>query len=173
MFKIVVVSLAVGTTCFNTISEDVDQLLHCHYGHLDFNGLNTLQQKDMVVSLPKIIKPSKVWKECLNGKQQRDTFPKRSAWRAELPLQLIHSDPCGPIQPISNNNKRTSFLSLMIALERLGFICYMRNHKHSSSLKNLKPRLSVKWVCKLRAFGQIVEVNSPHQNSHVFVLKMG
>ena len=55
--------------------------------------------------LLQLIKPSRVCKECLLGKQQRDSFLKKSSWRAELPLQLIHSDLCGPIQPISNSNK--------------------------------------------------------------------
>lgn len=135
MFKIVAVSLASGTTCFNTITEDVGQLWHCRYGHLSFNGLNTLQQKEMVVGLPQLIKPSRVCKDCLNGKQQRDPFPKKSAWRAELPLQLIHSDLCGPIQPISNSNKRY-FLSFIDDCTRKTWIYFL--HEKSEAFKFFK-----------------------------------
>ncbi|XP_052485251.1 uncharacterized protein LOC128040514 [Gossypium raimondii] len=42
MFKIATLSLPSGTTCFNTITEDVGQLWNCRNAHLSFNGLNTL-----------------------------------------------------------------------------------------------------------------------------------
>ncbi|KAA3453455.1 Retrovirus-related Pol polyprotein from transposon TNT 1-94 [Gossypium australe] len=42
IFKIVALPLPSDTTCFNTITIDVGQLWHCCYGHLSFNGLNTL-----------------------------------------------------------------------------------------------------------------------------------
>ena len=60
----------------------------------------------MVQGLSVLKAPSKVCKGCLIGKQQRDTFPKESTWRASQILQLIHADICGPITPISNSNKR-------------------------------------------------------------------
>ncbi|KAA3453454.1 Retrovirus-related Pol polyprotein from transposon TNT 1-94 [Gossypium australe] len=56
----------------------------------------------MVFGLRQLTKSSRVCNECLNGKKQRDPFPKKT----ELPLQLIHSDLCGTIQPMSNSNKR-------------------------------------------------------------------
>lgn len=40
------------------------------------------------------------------GKQHRDPFPRRNAWRDKEVLQLIHSDICGPINPVSNGGKR-------------------------------------------------------------------
>ncbi|KAL4295748.1 hypothetical protein GQ457_12G010900 [Hibiscus cannabinus] len=106
IFKIATVSLQSAPTCFNTATKDIGHLWHCRYGHLSFNGLNTLKQKEIVFELPRLIQPLKVCTECLNGKQKRDPFPKKSSWRAELPLKLVHSDLCGPIQPISNSNKR-------------------------------------------------------------------
>ncbi|KAL4334062.1 hypothetical protein GQ457_07G002440 [Hibiscus cannabinus] len=105
MFKVTAVSLPSALTCFNTTTEDIGHLWHCRYGHLSFNGLNTLKQKEMVFELPRLIQPLKVCMERLNEKQKRDPFPKKSSWRAELPLQLVHSDLCGPIQPISNSKR--------------------------------------------------------------------
>jgi len=65
-----------------------------------------LQQKNMVKRLPKFKAPQKVYNYCLVRKHHRDFFPRESVWRASKILQLIHSDICGPISPISNNKKR-------------------------------------------------------------------
>lgn len=93
-------------TCFNMQMSDSSWLWHMRYGHLNFNGLKTLQQKTMVTGLPHISCPSKVCEECVVGKQHRDPFPKGNTWRAKKALQLVHSDICGPINPASNSNKR-------------------------------------------------------------------
>jgi hypothetical protein len=60
----------------------------------------------MVCGLPQFKTPTTVCANCLIGKQHRDPIPKKSNWRATEKLQLIHADLCGPISPISNNNKR-------------------------------------------------------------------
>ncbi|GJW31679.1 retrovirus-related pol polyprotein from transposon TNT 1-94 [Tanacetum coccineum] len=44
--------------------------------------------------------------DCLVGKQQRNPFPQESTWRASQVLELLHADICGPINPLSNSNKR-------------------------------------------------------------------
>ncbi|KAL5857280.1 hypothetical protein ACOSQ3_004738 [Xanthoceras sorbifolium] len=62
---------------------------HFCYGHLNFNGLRTLQQKSMVSGLPQLSSPFKVCQDCIVGKQRRDSFPIGKAWRAKQPLQLI------------------------------------------------------------------------------------
>lgn len=106
MFILHAISQPIASTCFNTITEDMVQLWHCRYGHLSFKGLKTLQQKKMVDGLPHVKSPSRLCKDCLVGKQQRDSFPKKSTWRASQILQLVHADICGPIKPISNSKKR-------------------------------------------------------------------
>jgi len=93
------------TACFNTITEDSTQLWHCRYGHLGFKGMKILEQQKMVNGMPPLKSPSKICKECLAGKQQRDLFPKESTWRASQNLQLVHADICDSITPISNSKK--------------------------------------------------------------------
>ncbi|CAL9007503.1 unnamed protein product [Prunus brigantina] len=93
--------------CFKSTTEEESWLWHCRFGHLSFNGLKALQQKNMVKGLPLLQAPSTVCEECMVGKQHRETFPKESSWRAtRVLLQLVHSDICGPINPISNSSKR-------------------------------------------------------------------
>lgn len=60
----------------------------------------------MVRGLPQIGNTKKVCENCLVGKQKRESFPKKSSWRASKNLQLIHADICGPITPESIGHKR-------------------------------------------------------------------
>ena len=92
--------------CLSMMTTDQADLWHCRYGHLSWNGLKVIQQKNMVEGLPKLKASQKVCENCLVGKQHRDPFPKESLWRASKILQLIHADICGPINPISNSKKR-------------------------------------------------------------------
>ncbi|KAK4425280.1 hypothetical protein Salat_1721900 [Sesamum alatum] len=69
MFKLRVV--IAQPSCFSTITESRDQLWHCRYGHLIYNGLKTLQQKNMVNGLPELKSSSDICKDCIVGKQQR------------------------------------------------------------------------------------------------------
>ena len=93
-------------SCLVAEVKDPSWLWHFHSGHLSFGRLKTLQQKNMVTSLPKINIPSQVCEECVVGKQHRTQFPHGKSWRAKGVLELIHSDICGPISPFSNGGKR-------------------------------------------------------------------
>ena len=92
--------------CFLTPTLNLNHLWHCRYGHLSFGGLKTLQQKQMVHGLPQLQYSNLLCEDCMLGKQHRSSFPQASMWRTSHPLQLIHSDICGPINPISNSHKR-------------------------------------------------------------------
>lgn len=50
-------------SCFSVKLKDVFWLWHFRYGHLNFCGLKTLQQKDMVTGLPQIEVPAEVCEE--------------------------------------------------------------------------------------------------------------
>jgi hypothetical protein len=73
-------------TCFSTKVHDSTWLWHFRYGHLNFNGLKILQEKNMVIGLPKIHCPTEIYEECVVGKQHRVSFPKGKAWRGEQTL---------------------------------------------------------------------------------------
>ncbi|KAE8679159.1 Zinc ion binding, putative isoform 1 [Hibiscus syriacus] len=64
-------------------------------------GLELLSKKEMVKGLPRINHPDQLCEGCLAGKQLRKSFPKESETRAKKPLELIHTDVCGPIKPSS------------------------------------------------------------------------
>ncbi|CAN0929148.1 Retrovirus-related Pol polyprotein from transposon TNT 1-94, partial [Linum grandiflorum] len=55
----------------------------------------------MVHGLPIINHPEQLCEGCLVGKQFRTSFLKESLTRAKAPLELVHTDLCGPITPTS------------------------------------------------------------------------
>lgn len=93
-------------TCLIARIKDPSWLWHFRYGHLNFGGLKTLQNRNMVTGLPQINIPAEVCEECIVSKQPRSQFPKGQSWRAKKVLELLHSDICGPIKPTSNGGKR-------------------------------------------------------------------
>ncbi|KAE8709398.1 Agamous-like MADS-box protein AGL6 [Hibiscus syriacus] len=92
--------------CLKACYKDSSWLWHLRFGHLNFGGLELLSKKEMVKGLPCINHPDQLCEGCLVGKQFRKSFPKESETRAKKPLELIHTDVCGPIKPSSlgNNN---------------------------------------------------------------------
>jgi len=114
-------------TCYQTRIEDESQLWHSRFGHLHYKALRTLVYKGMVEGMPAIKTPQKLCSHCLIGKQHREVIPKKSSWRATEKLQLIHSDICGPVSPISSSAKRY-FLSFIDDFSRKTWI-YLLNEK--------------------------------------------
>ncbi|XP_050240757.1 uncharacterized protein LOC126689560 [Quercus robur] len=55
-------------SCLSTRLGEKEWLWHFRYGHLSFNELKTLQQKNMVTGLPQITAPSKVCEKCVVSK---------------------------------------------------------------------------------------------------------
>ena len=92
--------------CLQTTAEDMTKIWHERYGHLSFSGLKTLQSKEMVRDLPYFDAQHFTCTDCLVGKQSRNPIPKKSTWRAKEVLELIHSDICGPISPMTASGKR-------------------------------------------------------------------
>ncbi|GJV20172.1 retrovirus-related pol polyprotein from transposon TNT 1-94, partial [Tanacetum coccineum] len=84
------------------ISNDHLWLWHMRYGHLNFGDLKLLSSKGMVKGLDQIDHPNQVCEGCLLGKHARSSFPKEATSRAKEPLQLIHTNLCGPITPPSH-----------------------------------------------------------------------
>ncbi|KAI5353004.1 hypothetical protein L3X38_005896 [Prunus dulcis] len=76
-------------------------LWHRRMGHLNFQSLKLLQNEDMVLGLPKIKNANAVCEGCTFGKHCRKAFPKEATSRATTPLELVHTDVCGPMQTVT------------------------------------------------------------------------
>ncbi|XP_039137235.1 uncharacterized protein LOC120274764 [Dioscorea cayenensis subsp. rotundata] len=81
------------------------QLWHDRYGHLNFESLQVLHHKQMVIGLPEV-KQFSCCESCIFGKLSRQPFYSGKSWRAKERLQLVHSDLCGPMQVDSLGGSR-------------------------------------------------------------------
>lgn len=79
------------------------ELWHQRYGHLGSDNLAKLLSKNMVdgMKVDAIPNPlvNKLCEACIVGKQTREPFQCRSEKRANRPLEIVHSDVCGPVTP--------------------------------------------------------------------------
>lgn len=90
------------------VMEKTNELWHRRYGHLNNKGLRCLAEKELVVGIPKLSQEIEevICDICMRGKQNREIIPKKSEWKSSRRLQLVHTDICGPITPISESGKR-------------------------------------------------------------------
>ncbi|CAL9012443.1 unnamed protein product [Prunus brigantina] len=123
-------------------------LWHRRFGHLNYISLKLLQEKDMVQGLPKLQEPEKICSGCAIGKSHRSSFDKEKAWRASQPLELIHSDICGPMQTITLGGNRY-FLTFIDDHTRMCWVFFLQ---HKSQAFNIFKR-----------FKNMVELQSGYQ----------
>lgn len=112
-----------GGNLANVSVENKSWLWHFRHGHLNSSSLRWLTFQDMVYGLPKVKDHKDVFEGCALGKHARQNFPRREAWRASYPLQLVYFDICGPTMQTKNLCKNSYFLHLLMTfLECVGFI---------------------------------------------------
>ncbi|CAL2265197.1 unnamed protein product [Prunus armeniaca] len=98
---------------------------HRRYGHLNLPNLRMLQQKELVYGLPEIGDLEKMCQGCAMGKSHREAFDKEKAWRASMPLELIHSDVCGPMQSTTIGGNKY-FLTFIDDYTRMCWVYFMQ-----------------------------------------------
>lgn len=108
--------------------KDENWLWHLRFGHLNFGNLNLLHKQKMVMGLPLIEKPDRICEGCILGKQHRESFPAGKSIRANKPLEIIHSDLCGPMQTPSIGGSYY-FLTFIDDFTRKIWV-YSLKHKH-------------------------------------------
>ena len=79
----------------------------------------------MVRGMPNIDRQDQVCEGCALGKHHRDSFPIGKAWRASSPLQLVHSDLCGPMNTTSNGGNRY-FLTFIDDCSRKTWVYFLK-----------------------------------------------
>ncbi|BBN69055.1 transposable element gene [Prunus dulcis] len=108
------------------------------FGHLNMSSLKLLKEQDLVVGLPEI-------KE---DRQSREAFPSEAISRASIPLELIHSDICGPMQTITKAGNRF-FLTFIDDCTRMCWVYFLR-HKSEA-------------LCVFKKFKATVELQSGYK----------
>lgn len=85
--------------------EDDVEVWHKRYGHIGYDGLQQLSSLVNGIKLSKPVDRAKRCEVCISGKQTK--LPHSKPWtRATRPLQLVHSDVCGPMGQESHDKKK-------------------------------------------------------------------
>ncbi|CAL8993818.1 unnamed protein product, partial [Prunus brigantina] len=98
---------------------------HRRFGHLNMQSLKLLQQQGLVYGLPEIGKADRICQDCAIGKSHREAFSKEKTWRASVPLELVHSDVCGPMQTTSIGGNKY-FLTFIDDCTRMCWVYFMQ-----------------------------------------------
>jgi hypothetical protein len=79
----------------------------------------------MVKGLPLIENPERICKECIFGKQHRESFPVGKSYREKSPLEIVHLDIYGRMQTPSIGSS-TYLLTFIDDLSRKTCIYFLK-----------------------------------------------
>ena len=82
-------------------SDNLSKLWHERFGHLNYRVLQQLFKDNMLTSLLMVSCRDGVCSCCVLEKHHRNNFDKHASWHASVPLDLVHSDLCGPLSSAS------------------------------------------------------------------------
>ena len=119
---------------------------------MNFGSLKLLSSKAMVKGLPLIEDtPEGICEGCIIGKHSRASFPKESFHQARRPLQLIHTDICGPITPASFGG-RHYFLTFIDDFSRKTWVYLLKEKREAlETFKRFKALVENQTGCKIKA----------------------
>ena len=106
----VALSTVATPATIHTTSTTLDWLtVHARLGHLNVRSIQQLLDKHMAsgITVPVQGSPDDIKKctDCIIGKAHRLPFPKQASTRSTRPLQLVHSDVCGPIDTVVRHSR--------------------------------------------------------------------
>nr|GEV46494.1 retrovirus-related Pol polyprotein from transposon TNT 1-94 [Tanacetum cinerariifolium] len=82
-------------------------LWHRRLSHLNFNYINLLSKKDVVIGLPKLkYVKDQLCSSCEVSKAERSSFKIKTVPSSKRRLNLLHMDLCGPMRVASINGKK-------------------------------------------------------------------
>lgn len=115
--------LAVASN-FNIHSESVKW--HARLGHIGQDRMSRLAKGGLLDQLTKVELPR--CEPCLAGKATKKPFGK--AMRVSVPLELIHSDICGPVN-VKTRHGAVYFLTFIDDYSRYGYV-YLLSYRHEA-----------------------------------------
>lgn len=82
------------------------ELWHRRLGHLNVRSVRFLQSMVSGMTLGNNESSMPFCEGCVQGRQHREPFPKDGGMRASKPLEIVHSDVCGPMRTTSIGGAR-------------------------------------------------------------------
>jgi hypothetical protein len=104
-----------------------------------------------VHGLPEIGQVGQLCEACQTGKQRRTSFPAKAEYRAELRLELVHGNLCGPISPATPRGNKY-FLLLVDDLSRYMWVAAIPSKdREAAAIKDIQARAEGESDLKLKA----------------------
>ena len=105
----------------------------------------------MVDGIPSINHPNQLCEACLLGKDARMSFPKETTSRTSKPLQLLHTDVCGPID-LPSFGKSKYFLLFIGDFSRKTWVYFLKKKSEVFvAFKNFKTLVEKESDYKIKA----------------------
>jgi transposase InsO family protein len=105
--------------------EDESWLWHRRMGHIHFGNLIKVSKHQAVREMPEIHKPkTSICEACQHGKQTRVEF-KTKEHSTTKPLELVHTDVCGPTRSKGLNGEEY-FMLLVDDFTRMTWVCHLK-----------------------------------------------
>lgn len=97
---------------------------HQRLGHSNHQRIRHMLSHKLVLGVPHLPNVSHVCEACIKGKHSRHRIPKQATNRATRPLELIHSDLCGPF-PASLTGSRY-FITFTDDFSRFTWVYFLK-----------------------------------------------
>jgi transposase InsO family protein len=134
----------------SAITNNEEWLWQLRLGHLNFTSLKMLASKNMVKGMPHINHPDEVCESCVLSKHHRTSFAKEVNWKKNKPLELVHTDVCGPIKLMSTGQNRY-FLTFTNDFSRKTWIYFLKKKSEVlNCFKDFKAIVEKQSGCKIR-----------------------
>ncbi|CAM6100214.1 unnamed protein product [Calypogeia fissa] len=105
--------------------SDVINLWHKRIGHINYKRLHQMTTKELVNGVPKLAQLHSVCESCIMGKMPKQRRPKSSTHQATRPLQLIHTDVCGPM-PVASHFQSKYMLTFTDDFSRYTWVFFIK-----------------------------------------------
>lgn len=138
--------------CLSARTTDTAWLWHARFGHLHFDALRKLADKDMVRGLPRIEHVEQLCDGCIISKHRRSPFPMRTVYRATDRLDLVHGDLCGPISPVTPGGKSYFLLLVDDHSRYMWLVLLTRKGDAVKAIKHFQASAEAESDRKLRKF---------------------
>lgn len=126
-----------------------ERLWHRRLGHPNYQKLYLMSTQQLVVGLPKLNKAHCFCPGCVKGKQHRHPVPSRSSTLTDRPLQLVHTDLCGPM-PVESKSKAKYFMIFVDDFTRHCWIYFLKRKSEAFTVfKRFKSHVETQLNSKL------------------------
>jgi transposase InsO family protein len=105
---------------------------------------------EMVRRLPPISHAKQFCNTCVLAKHHRGVFPKQSKNHSDKALDLVHSDLCGPVKPVTPGGRRYFLLLVDDATRYMWVVLLTAKSEASSAIKRIQAAVEKECGRKLR-----------------------